>query len=176
MGHPSVDITRLKSFSSHRHLNAEPEIGRVAHSQSDLFAGQPRTDHPRRGFEGKLLKRARRPIGKTGETACAVTAHLRFAAISVVIAHPKISAVPRRLKHQDAVSADPAMAVAKLDDLLLGERKFAKAIVEQNEIVSRAVHFGEAQHLMGVLTYSCAKANFHAHRPFRFARSVRLTS
>lgn len=104
-------------------------------------------------------------IGKPGKTAGAVPAHLRFAAIGVVVAHPEIGAIGCWLKDQDAVRADTAMAVAEPRDLVAGEGELTGAIVEQNEIVPRSVHLREAQHMTCSLTYSPVKAKRLSGRP-----------
>ena len=98
------------------------------------------------------------PVRETRETARAVAAHLGFAAIGIVIAHPEIRAVRRRLEHENAVRADAAMPIAEARDLFAGQREIAGAIVEQDEIVARAIHFRETQHARLWLTYSRAKA------------------
>src|SRR5207244_6849044 len=80
------------------------------------------------------------------ETARAVAAHFRFAAVAIVITHPEICAVRAFLEQKDPVRANPAMAIADPDDLLEIELNITDPIIDHHEIVSGAVHLGETQH------------------------------
>ena len=109
------------------------------------LAFQGRADHTRRSFERNLLARTSDALGITRKAARAVAAHLRFTAVGVVIAHPEISAVRRRLNDQDTIRTDAAVTIAKPRDLRAIELKIARAIVEHDEIIARAIHLGELQ-------------------------------
>ena len=64
-----------------------------------------------------FVQRTGHSIGETRKATRAIAAHLRFAAIGVVVAHAEIGAVARRLDDKDAVRADAAMAIAQARDL-----------------------------------------------------------
>ena len=142
----AVDITGADLFAADRHLEPEPQVVRLAHLQRDQLAVQLRADHAGGSFEGKLFQRPGGAIRETRETARAIAAHLGLAAVGVVIAHPEIGPVRRALEHEHAIGPDPAVPVADARDLLARQREVARAIVEQDEIVARAVHFRETQH------------------------------
>ena len=92
--------------------------------------------------------------GITRETARAVATHFRLAAVRIVVAHPEICTVHRAFEYQHAIGADTAMPVADLRDLIGREMQIAGAIIDQDEIVARAVHFRETQHAQLVSTFS----------------------
>jgi hypothetical protein len=136
----------------------ESEIVRPTHLQGHQFALQLRSNNPCRRFEGNFFERPGSPIREASETACAVSAHFGFAAIGIVVTHPEISAVCRRLEDEDAIRADAAVPIADPGDLGSAEREVAGAIVEQDKVVARPVHFRETQHAICWLAYSVVKA------------------
>jgi hypothetical protein len=147
-----------QSFAVGRNIEMEPEIVRPTHLQGDEFALQLRCNHPGRRFEGNFFERPGSPIGEASETARAVPAHFRFAAIGIVVTHPEISAVCRRLEDEDAIRPDAAVPIAEPGDLGASEREVAGAIIEQDKVVARPVHFRERQHAICWLAYSVMKA------------------
>jgi hypothetical protein len=53
------------------------------------------------------------------------------------------------LEQEDAIRAHAAMSIAQARDLITGQGEVASAIVEQDEVVSRSIHFRETQHAIG---------------------------
>ena len=135
-----------------RNRDPEPHIFRLAHFQPHQFALQLRANHTGRGFKGYFVFRAGHAVRVTRKTSGAVSAHFRFAAIGVVVAHPKIRAVRRALQHEHSICAHPAVPIANLRDLIRGQLQIAKAIIDHHEIVPRAIHFHETQHGQFVTT------------------------
>src|ERR1043166_6362708 len=120
----------------------------------------------------KLISRADDLSGKPRETTRAVAAHFRFAAIAIVIPHPKIGAVLPRLEQKNSIRTDAAMPVANAHDLLRLEPHIAGAIVDHNEIVARAVHFGEAQLHMSILRAALCSATGGSAAPRAMATNA----
>jgi hypothetical protein len=94
-----------------------------------------------------------------------IAAHLRFAAVGIVVTHAKVCAVRRALEHQHSIGPDAAMPVANPRDLRSRQLQIARAIIDHDEIVARAVHLRETQH-GGLLPQSDGKANSPKERRF----------
>ena len=167
MGHAAVEVMRVKLFPADRNLKPESEIARLAHLQADEVALEPGADDAGWSLEPKILQRAGDPVGEPGKTARTVPAHLGFAAVGVVIAHPEIGAIRRPLENEHAIRADSAMAIANPGNLLGGEHEIAGPIVEENEIVPRAGHLGEAEHATCWLAQASMKAKPASSDPCR---------
>ena len=99
--------------------------------QANHFAINLRADNAGRRLERNFLDRAGGAIRETRETARAVAAHLRFAAVGVVIAHAEIRTVRRFFQNQNAVRPDASMPIADARDLVAGECQVSGTIVEQ---------------------------------------------
>src|SRR5438105_15085163 len=97
-------------------------------------------------------------LEETGKTTRAIAAHFCFAAVAVVVTHPKISAVGRWLDQQNPIRPNPAMTIANFRDLLRAQLHVAGAIVDHDKIVPRPVHLGESQHTIRV-PQGCLNAN-----------------
>ena len=78
------------------------------------------------------------------KTAGAIPAHFRLTAVAVVVAHAKIRVAIRRLYGQQSIRANAPVPVteARYGGAIEGEAPCA--IIEDNEVVSRAVHFCES--------------------------------
>src|SRR2546423_15363414 len=70
-----------------------PQIFWLAHLKTHEIPLQFRADHSGRRFERQRLHWSGDTTRITRETARPISAHLRFSAVGVVIAHPKIRAV-----------------------------------------------------------------------------------
>src|SRR2546423_6344318 len=97
-------------------------------------------------------------LDETGKTTRAIAAHFRFAAVAVVVTHPKISAIGRWLHQQNPIRSNPAMTIANFRDLLRAQLHVARAIVDHDKIVPRPIHLGEPQHTIRV-PHGCLNAN-----------------
>jgi hypothetical protein len=133
--------------------------------EGDKLAAQFRPDHPGGRFKAEVLEGPGDVIGESGEAAGAVPAHLRFAAIGVVVTHPEIRPIARPLQDEDAIGSHSAMAIAKPGNFLPAEDEIAGAVIEENEIVPGAVHFREAQHATCWLAQTFMKAKPAPSRP-----------
>src|SRR5438445_12475190 len=100
---------------------------------------------------------------ETGKTTRAIAAHFCFAAVAVVVTHPKISAVGRWLDQQNAIRPNPPMTIANFRDLLRAQLHVAGAIVDHDKIVPRTIHLGESQHMIRV-PQGCFNANREMER------------
>src|SRR5689334_11412365 len=129
MRHAAVDIMSAQNFAADRKIEVKPEIARATHLQGDRFALEFRSNHPGRSLERNSFERPRRSTREAREATCAVAAHFGFAAVGVVITHPEIGPVRGRLKHEDAVRPDSAMAIAEASDLRAAEREVTGTIV-----------------------------------------------
>src|SRR5204863_4665744 len=79
------------------------------------------------------------------EATRAIPAHLGLAAICVVVAHPEIRAVLRRLHGDQAVRTDATVPIAKPRNRGLVEAVAEIAVVEHDEVIPGSVHLGEVQ-------------------------------
>src|SRR5207253_10463772 len=85
-------------------------------------------------------------VCKTGEAACAVAAHLCFSTVGIKITHPEIRAVGGIFEQQDSVGANAAVAIAQARNLAAKQMNVPRPVIDQDEIVSSTIHFGETQH------------------------------
>ena len=114
----AIDIAGVDLFSSSSGTSrpSRRSLGSLICSvTSSPLSSRP--DHASGSFKGKFLERPGRAIRKPREAACAVAAHLGFAAVGVVIAHPEIGPVCRTLQHEHAIRAHAAMPIAKAGNL-----------------------------------------------------------
>ncbi len=146
MRHSAVDEMNGFVFIHAANRDVQSQVSRLGHLQRHQVMSKLGANYARRSFKRNRSLRARDLIRKTREAPRAVATHLRLAAIGVKITHPKIGAVGRFFEQQNSVGADAAMAIAKACDLAAVEMNVARAIVDQDEIVARAVHFCETQH------------------------------
>ncbi len=107
---------------------------------------QFRTNDASGRFEGNLLPRANHLLDKAGETTGPVPAHLRLAPISIVVTHPEVGAVLRRLEQKNSISAHATMAIANPGDLLPLQANLAAQVIQHDEVVAGSIHFDESQH------------------------------
>src|ERR1700746_3164764 len=125
---------------------------RTTHLKFHELSFKRSLNHSRHGLETDFGEGTRDLIKKAREAPSTVTTHFRFPAVAVEISHSKIGLARVVLDQQQAVRADPSMAVAQKSYLL--RRKFISAapIVDEDEIVSGAVHFRKSKHIRS-LTY-----------------------
>jgi hypothetical protein len=121
--------------------DVQSQISGLGHLQRHQVMSKLGPNYASRSFKRNLSLRAGDLIRKTREATRAVATHFRFAAIGVKITHPKIGTVGRLFEQQNSIGPDAAMAIAKACDLAAIEMNVALAIVDQDEIVARAVHF-----------------------------------
>ena len=112
---------------THRH-------GGVADGGADEAAG---------GFEAQFAIAANGVLDVAGETARAVAAHFGVAAVCVVKVPRPIAFALGVSQEDKTIGADATLAVAEFGDLFTTERGRAVAVINQHEVVARAVHFGE---------------------------------
>ena len=114
MGHAGVDGVDGEGRAVQREALVQPHPLRFAHREADVVADELCGDHSGDGFKTELAGDAREPSRKPGEAARAVAAHLGFAAVGIVVAHPKIRAVLGGFDRQEPVGPHAAMPVAKV--------------------------------------------------------------
>src|ERR1041384_8093400 len=89
-----------------------------------------------RRLKGDLCRSRGNFVRESRKAARTVAAHLRFAAVAIVITHPKIRAIGAVLEQKDAVRAHTAMTIADPHDLLRLQADLTRTIVDHHEIVS----------------------------------------
>ena len=146
MRNTGIDKMAAKIFVFGGNLDLKAQIGWLTHLQRNQVTIEFRADHARRRLEREFVLRTRGSLRETRKTTRAVTAHLRFAAVGVVVTHAKIRTVRRFLQNQHAIRADTAMAIANAHDLLRRQVQLSGSVVEHDEIIARAVHLSEAKH------------------------------
>ena len=126
---------------------SRPEIMWVAHIHRDKLARERRTNESGLRLKRKLGRHPdQQPRSKAGKAPGPVATHLRFTAVAVEVAHPKISPRLRQFDRKKPVCPHPAMAVAKARDRRLVERNSVRTVVADNKIVAGAVHFCKWQY------------------------------
>src|SRR6266481_4851080 len=92
-------------------------------------------------FKREIARIARALLDKTREAARPVSAHFSGAAV-VIVKFPGPIRLPRGARDQQdsAVRTHAAMAIAKTNDLLARQLEALRPIVNQDKVVTRAVH------------------------------------
>jgi hypothetical protein len=102
--------------------------------------------NPRFSFKGEVTWFAGEPLDKAGETARAVAAHFTGAAIPVIEFPSPVGFARGAGDQQDyPIGAYTALAIAQPHDLVAPELALLLSIIQQDKIVSGAIHFGERQ-------------------------------
>ena len=114
--------------------------------QSDDISGQLRRNDASWRLKGDLAPGARHLACKPRKATSAVSAHLRFPAIGIEVAHSEIRVVRWIFQQQNAICSDTAMAITKARDLAAIEMDVPFPVIEQDKIVSSAIHLCEPQH------------------------------
>jgi hypothetical protein len=81
---------------------------------------------------------------KPCKTACSIATHLGLPAIAIVISHAEICGSGGRFHSKQTISANSSVAIAKTSDSCAIKRETSRAVIKDDEVVSRAVHFGES--------------------------------
>ena len=118
-----------------------------AHVNLDEIADAMADDFAREGFEVNRARLGADFLGETGEAAGPISAHFGFTAVGVVVAHAEVGGGLGGFDSDEAIGADAAMAVTNLGDLGGGEWEYIEAIIDHDEVIACAVHFGEIQHM-----------------------------
>jgi hypothetical protein len=129
-------------------------------------------NHSGRSLELQVGERSGDFVDKARETSGSVAAHLRFAAVAVIVSHPKIGFSGGCLDKEHSVRPDTSMAVTQMGEL--SRRKFvgARSIIDEHEIVPGAVHFRKPKH-HHLLTYAQLRSAFNGQRfTFNVRRSA----
>ena len=145
---PELDIGAVKALPVKLHRVIRPEHRRVGQADAvaaavDALAG----DEARRRFH------ALRPSGKTvliavaADAPRAVSAHLAHRAVGVIKPHGVVRIALRALDRHEAVGADGHVPVAQCSRKLRQPAggDVSVQIVEDDEIIPRAVHFCKVQ-------------------------------
>jgi hypothetical protein len=150
-------------FVADREGNIQLQIGWLAQVQSHDLAMKLRRNDPSGCLKRNFFACVGDLFYETGKTTRAIAAHFRFAAVAVVVAHPKISAVSRGLDQQNSIRPNPAMTIANFRDLLRSQMHFAGTIVDHDKVVPLTIHLGESQHVIRV-TQGCLNTNREMER------------
>src|SRR5207249_10914140 len=134
-------------FVATRNSDIQLQISRLAHVQGHKLAMKLCGNDPGGRLKRNFFTCISDFLDETGKTTRAIAAHFCFAAVAVVVTHPKISAVGRWLDQQNPIRPNPAMTIANFRDLLRAQMHFASAIVDHDKVVPRTIHLGESQHV-----------------------------
>src|SRR5439155_21941180 len=117
MRHAAVNKMNDSLFRADVKRNIESQIGRFGHLQSDEISSQLRRNDASYRLKGDLAPGARHLVCKPRKATRAVSAHLRFSAVGIEIAHSKIRVVRWIFQQHNAISSDTAMAITEARDL-----------------------------------------------------------
>jgi hypothetical protein len=120
-----------------------------AHCNANLVAGKRSPDDAGLGLEAKSLFVGPESAGEPRKATSSIPAHFRLAAIGVVIAHPEVRPLRRWLNSENPVSTHTPMPVAKPCNA--GSIQGYRPDVEHDEVVARAIHFGEGKSIRAKL-------------------------
>ena len=145
MGDAGVEEMDFEFRTVHGEEGGGAIVRGVAHGEFDMAVLQKiRTDESGLSFEGNGgLCGAEKPCAVAGETTRAVAAHFGLAAVAVMVAHPEVGTAFGGFDREEAIGSDAAVAVAEMGDGFPGKSPVQIAVVEQDEIVARTVHFCE---------------------------------
>src|ERR1700693_4545399 len=144
---------------------------RGAHRKSNQIPIGPRFNDSGRSFETQVRECPGDLIDNPRKTARPIPAHLRFAAVTIVISHPKIGFACRSLDQEHSIRPDASMTVTQERDLMRRKFVVARSIIDEHEIVPGTVHFRKLKHSRS-LTYG---ETFNVQRSPFAGRSHRST-
>lgn len=121
---------------------AKTEVKRFAKLNANIFAEELRFDRSGNGLErGRFKRAAFELVHKAGKASRTVAAHFGFAAVRVVVAHPVIGSILRRLDCEKPVCSDSTLTLADFFNLFAGQVERVVTVIDNNEIVAGTVHF-----------------------------------
>ena len=124
----------------------EVEVKGLRHGDLDFLPHKPGREDAGNGLEADLLPSVvEQPGGVTPETAGAISAHFRLAAIGIVVAESEIRSALAWFDRQQAIGPHPTVTIADRGDLLLAELDRKVTIVDHDEVVSGSVHLTEGE-------------------------------
>ena len=106
MRHPGVNGMGRKLYAADLQSPAQDEVMRTAQRKLDKFAIGLGLNDSGLSLETDLRESSGDLVDKPGEASRAVPAHLRFAAVTIIISHPKIGFSCGSLDQKDSVRAD----------------------------------------------------------------------
>jgi len=141
VGDSGVEVVdRSDRFDRSLHL----KVNGVGHVDADLVSDQFRPERPGDGLKGETGEiTAQKSGGVASEAAGPVATHFSLSTIRIVVSKSNVGSVFRRLDCQKAVGTNATVTVAKPRDLLLRKIFIEIAIIDDHEVVSGSVHFGE---------------------------------
>ena len=121
-----------------------------AHGEAHGGAEEQCVDFTGEGFEANGVGEMEEAGAEAGEAARAVSAHFGFATVGIVVAHAEVGLRGGcGFCADEAVSTDATVTVAEACDLFFGKADLVCAVIDHDEVVSGAVHFGEGEvHLL----------------------------
>lgn len=127
-------------------VSIEIQIKRIGHGDADIIAYDVSTEGAGDGFKGDMVRAiTSQHGGELSKTASPIAAHFGLTAIGIIIAEPEIGTCLGRLDCEQAVSTNAALAVTEQSNLLSAEAGIERTVIDDNEVVARAVHFVELQ-------------------------------
>jgi hypothetical protein len=135
----------LHFFIRREQFEAGGKRMRLRHGDADVIADEVRANGPREGLKRDPILAAGKPSRKTRKAARAIAAHLRLAAIGVVVTHLEIRPIRRWLHRDETVCTDAAVTIAQTSNRRAVQRVAKVAVVEHDEVIPGSVHLGERQ-------------------------------
>src|SRR5438105_15888835 len=102
MRHATINEMNDSFFRADVKQNIESQIGRFGHLQSDEISGQLRRNDASWRLKGDLAPAARHLVSKPRKTTRAASAHLRFPAVGIAVAHSELRVVRWLFQQQNA--------------------------------------------------------------------------
>jgi hypothetical protein len=122
----------------------ELETVRLTHEEADLITEKFGGNHSGLSHEGEspfLLPEE--SCRESGKASGSVTAHFCLATIGIVVAHP--GKLGRALNSNQAISTDATVPITETSDLFANQAAGAVTVINHDEVIPSAVHFGELQ-------------------------------
>ena len=146
MRHAGVERVNRLFADGEQNFFVQPQLFWLRQTDCDAPALKAGANDSRAGLEREIIFLPGDFLHVAREATRAVAAHVSHAAVAVEeFPRPVRFAARARNEQHHAVRADAAMTVAQPHDLLAREFDFARAIVGEDKVIARSVHFGELQ-------------------------------
>ena len=144
--HTSVERMRRQWPAGEGDLLIEAQVLWLSERHGHAFTLEGRANDAGAGLERCFAVGAGQSLNEASETARAVPAHVRLAAITVVEL-PRPVGFPGfgRDQEKQAVGTDATLAMAQPHNLIARELDVLGPIVDEDKVVPGAVHFGKLQ-------------------------------
>src|SRR5688572_10892659 len=146
MRHASVERVYRVTSCGQRDFSVQGQPSRSSQIYLDAVSLKNRSDDSGSGLERRPLVRARDSLNEPSKATSPVAAHVGDAPIAV-IAVPRSISFPcsRRNHHKKTIRANATLAMPKGRRFPGPDADLPIPVINQDEVIPRAVHFGELQ-------------------------------